>query len=182
MKSGQLFSCSGTLASMGSGLPYAIAAKLAHPNRQCIAFVGDGGFSMLMAEFATAVKYNLPIVVIVLKNNSLGQIKWEQLVFLGNPEFGCELHPIDFAKFAEACGGVGITVDRPESLKATLEIALGLGRPVVVEVPVDPNVPPMPAKIKAKQALNFSKALAKGTPGRGRIALTIFRDKLNELI
>jgi pyruvate dehydrogenase (quinone) len=182
MQAGQLFSCSGTLASMGSGLPYAIAAKLAHPQRQSIAFVGDGGFSMLMAEFATAVKYELPIVVVVLKNNSLGQIKWEQLVFLGNPEFGCELQPIDFAKFAEACGGVGITVDNSGSLKPTLEIALGLGRPVLVEVPVDPYVPPMPPKIKAKQALNFSKALAKGTPGRGRIALTIFRDKLNELI
>lgn len=181
-KPGQLFSCSGTLASMGSGLPYAIAAKIAHPQRESIAFVGDGGFSMLMADFVTAVKYHLPIVVVVLKNNTLGQIKWEQLVFLGNPEFGCDLQPIDFAKFAEACGGVGIKVDRPESLRPSLEIALGLGRPVVVEVPVDPDVPPMPPKIKAKQAANFAKALAKGTPGRGRIALTIFRDKLNELI
>ena len=90
---------------MANGLPYTIAAQIAYPERQCVAFVGDGGFSMLMAEFATAVKYQLPIKVVVIKNNSLGQIKWEQMVFLGNPEYGCELQPIDFAAFARACGG-----------------------------------------------------------------------------
>ena len=74
-----------------------------------VAFVGDGGFSMLMAEFATAVKYKLPIKIIIIKNNTLGQIKWEQMVFLGNPEYGCDLHPIDFAAFAHACGGAGFT-------------------------------------------------------------------------
>jgi pyruvate dehydrogenase (quinone) len=78
------FSLSGTLASMASGLPYAIAAQIAYPERQCIAFVGDGGFSMLMAEFATAVKYNLPIKVIIIKNDTLGMIRWEQMAFLGN--------------------------------------------------------------------------------------------------
>jgi pyruvate dehydrogenase (quinone)/pyruvate oxidase len=83
---GQMHSLSGTLASMANGLPYAIAAQIAYPDRQCVAFVGDGGFSMLMAEFATAVKYELPIKVVVVKNNTLGQIKWEQMVFLGNPE------------------------------------------------------------------------------------------------
>ena len=82
---------------MANGLPYAIAAQIAYPDRQCVAFVGDGGFSMLMAEFATAVKYRLPIKVVVIKNNTLGMIKWEQMVFLGNPEYGCELQPIDFA-------------------------------------------------------------------------------------
>jgi thiamine pyrophosphate-dependent acetolactate synthase large subunit-like protein len=69
---------------------YAIAAQIAYPERQCVAFVGDGGFSMLMAEFATAVRYQLPIKVIIIKNNTLGQIKWEQMVFLGNPEYGCD--------------------------------------------------------------------------------------------
>ena len=83
---GQMHSLSGTLASMANGLPYTIAAQIAYPDRQCVAFVGDGGFSMLMAEFATAVKYELPIKVVVVKNNTLGQIKWEQMVFLGNPE------------------------------------------------------------------------------------------------
>ena len=96
-----MHSVSGNLASMGNGLPYAMAAQLAHPGRQCVAFVGDGGFSMLMAEFATCVKYELPVKVIILKNNSLGMIKWEQMVFLGNPEFSCDLQPIDFAAFAK---------------------------------------------------------------------------------
>src|SRR6185503_17721539 len=115
---GQMFSLSGTLASMANGLPYAIAAQIAHPDRQSVAFVGDGAFSMLMAEFATAVKYELPVKVVVLKNNSLGMIKWEQMVFLGNPEYGCELQPIDFVKFAEACGGAGFRIERPQECGA----------------------------------------------------------------
>ena len=106
---GQMYSCSGNLATMAGGLPYTIAAQVAYPDRQCVAVVGDGGFSMLMAEFATAVKYRLPIRVIVIKNNTLGQIQWEQMVFLGNPEYGCDLQPIDFAAIARACGGHGIT-------------------------------------------------------------------------
>lgn len=88
IKNGMKFSVSGTLASMACGLPYAIAAQIAYPERQCVAFVGDGGFMMLMAEFSTAVQYNLPIKVIVLKNNTLGMIRWEQMGFLGNPEYG----------------------------------------------------------------------------------------------
>ena len=98
---------------MACGLPYAIARPVAFPERQCVAIVGDGGFTMLMGEFATAVKYKLPLKIVIIKNNSLGQIKWEQMVFLGNPEYGCELEPIDFVKFAEACGG------RRISLRAT---------------------------------------------------------------
>ena len=90
---------------MACGLPYAIAAQVAYPERQCVAFVGDGGFSMLMAEFATAVKYRLPVKVFIIKNNTLGQIKWEQMVFLGNPEYVCDLQPIDFVVVARACGG-----------------------------------------------------------------------------
>jgi pyruvate dehydrogenase (quinone) len=82
------FSLSGTLSSMGNGLPYAIAAQIAYPERQSIAFVGDGGLTMSMGDFATAVQYNLPIKVIVIKNDTLGMIRWEQKGFLGNPEFG----------------------------------------------------------------------------------------------
>jgi pyruvate dehydrogenase (quinone) len=178
----QKFSCSGNLATMAPGLPYAIAAKLAFPERQSIAFVGDGGFTMLMGEFATAVKYGLPILVIIIKNNTLGQIKWEQIVFLGNPEYGCELHDINFAKFAEACGGLGWTVDKPEEIRPTLEHALNSNKPSLVEVLVDPFEPPMPPKVSVKQALHFAEALAKGQPSGGRIALTLFRDKLNELL
>jgi len=182
IKAGQKFSCSGTLASMAPGLPYAIAAKLAYPERQSIALVGDGGFTMLMGEFATAVKYQLPIVVVIIKNNVLGQIKWEQIVFLGNPEYGCELQDINFAQFAEACGGLGLHVERPEEIRPALERAIGSGRPALVEVVVDPNEPPMPPKVTVEQAAHFAEALAKGTPGGGQIALTIFRDKLNELL
>ena len=181
-KRGQMYSLSGTLATMANGLPYTIAAQVAYPKRQCIAFVGDGGFSMLMAEFATAVKYQLPIKVVVIKNNTLGQIKWEQLVFLGNPEYGCELHPIDFAAVARACGGIGVTVDDPANCGAILDEALATPGPVLVEAVVDPFEPPMPAKIEAAQAAKFAKALARGTPKRMKIATTIMEDKVRELV
>jgi pyruvate dehydrogenase (quinone) len=177
----QKFSCSGTLATMAPGLPYAIAAKVAFPERQSIAFVGDGGFTMLMMEFLTAVKYNLPITVVIIKNNTLGQIKWEQIVFLGNPEYGCELHNPDFAKYAEACGGLGFTVERPEEIRPALQSALSSGKPSIVEVVVDPFEPPMPPKVSVEQALHFAEALIKGQPAGGKIALTLFRDKLSEL-
>ena len=98
IRKGMKFSVSGTLSSMANGLPYAIAAQIAFPERQSVAFVGDGGFTMLMGEFATAVQYNLPIKVIVIKNNTLGMIRWEQMAFLGNPEFGVEFSPIDWVK------------------------------------------------------------------------------------
>ena len=181
VRGSQKFSCSGTLSTMACALPYSIAAKLAYPDRQSLCFVGDGGFTMLMGEFLTAVKYKLPITVVIIKNNTLGQIKWEQIVFLGNPEYGCELHNPDFAKFAEACGGVGITVERPEEIRPALERALSSSQPTIVEVVVDPFEPPMPAKISAEQALNFAEALTKGQPDGRKIALTIFRDKLSEL-
>src|SRR5438094_1361243 len=161
-KRGQMFSLSGTLASMAPGLPYTIAAQIAYPKRQCVAFVGDGGFSMLMAEFATAVKYGLPIKVFIIKNNTLGQIKWEQLVFLGNPEFGCELHPIDFAAVAQACGGVGFTVDDPAACGDVLNQALKIPGPVVVECVVDPFEPPMPPKVTVEQAAKFAESLLRG--------------------
>ncbi|MDQ6785347.1 MAG: thiamine pyrophosphate-dependent enzyme [Acidobacteriota bacterium] len=182
MKKDQKFSCSGTLATMAPGLPYSIAAAVAFPERQSIAFVGDGGFTMLMGEFATAVKYNLPILVVIIKNNVLGQIKWEQIVFLGNPEYGVELQDIDFAKYADACGGLGFTVREPDEIAPTLERAMASGKPCVVEVYVDPNEPPMPSSVTLKQAAHFAEALIKGQPNGGKIALTLFKDKLNELI
>jgi pyruvate dehydrogenase (quinone) len=182
MKRNQQFSCSGTLATMAPGLPYAIAAKLAYPDRQSVAFVGDGAFTMLMGEFLTAVKYELPIVVVIVKNNVLGQIKWEQVVFLGNPEYGVELQNPDFAMYAEACGGVGFTVDRPKDIRPALHRALRSTKPAIVEVLVDPNEPPMPPKVTAEQALHFGKALLRGQPEGGRIALTLFRDKVHEVL
>src|SRR6185503_9120462 len=99
-------------------------AQIAYPGRQSVAFVGDGGFTMLMGEFATAVKYRLPIKVVIVKNNTLGMIKWEQMVFLGNPEYGVELQPIDFVRVAEACGGVGFRIEKPEECGSVLEEAV----------------------------------------------------------
>ena len=180
VKRGQQFSCSGNLATMAPGLPYAIAAQVAYPDRQCVAFVGDGGFTMLMGEFATAVKHGLPITVVIIKNNTLGQIKWEQMVFLGNPEYGCELHPIDFVKFAEACGGMGFRCEKPDEVRAALEAALAAKRPALVEAVVDPFEPPMPARVTLKDAMNMAKSLARGEPNPGRIALTLFRDKVRD--
>ncbi|NGZ98584.1 MAG: pyruvate oxidase [Nitrospira sp. WS110] len=181
-KRGQQFSLSGTLASMANGLCYAIAAQVAYPKRQSVAFVGDGGFSMLMGEFATAVKYELPIKVIVIKNNSLGMIKWEQMVFLGNPEFGCDLTPIDFAAIARACGGTGFTIEHPEDCGSVLDEALAIRGPVLVEAVVDPFVPPFPPKATLEQTAKFAQALAKGQPNRERIAWTVLSDKIRELI
>jgi pyruvate dehydrogenase (quinone) len=180
IKRGQQFSCSGNLASMAPGLPYAISAQVAYPDRQCVAFVGDGGFTMLMGEFATAVKQNLPITVVVIKNNTLGMIKWEQMVFLGNPEYGCELQPIDFVKVAEACGGAGFRCEKPDEVRPALEAALAANRPALVEAVVDPFEPPMPARVTLKDAMNMAKSLARGEPNRGRIALTLFRNKVHD--
>ena len=179
---GQMYSLSGNLASMANGLPYAIAAQIAYPERQSIAFVGDGGFSMLMAEFVTAVKYRLPIKVVVIKNNTLGMIKWEQMVFLGNPEYGCELEPIDFASFARACGAQGFTIDDPAQCGATLDQALETPGPVLIEAVVDPFVPPMPAKVTLEQAAHFAESLARGEPNRSKIAWTVLSDKVRELV
>ena len=181
MKRGQLFSCSGNLATMAPGLPYTIAAQVAYPGRQCVAFVGDGGFTMLMGEFATAVKYRLPIKVVIIKNNVLGMIKWEQMVFLGNPEYGVSLEPIDFVKYAEACGGIGFRCERPDEVHSALEAMMLADGPALCEAVVDPFEPPMPARIKAEQALHMAESLARGEPNRARIALTLFRDKVADL-
>ena len=181
-KRGQKYSLSGTLATMAPGVPYSIAAQLAYPDRQCIAFVGDGGFSMLMAEFATAVRYNLPVKIIVISNNTLGQIKWEQMVFLGNPEFGCDLHPIDFAKFAEACGGKGYRIEDPASCGDILSEALLHDGPVIVDAIVDGQEPPLPAKIEFEQAKEFAISMARGEKYRSKIIKTIAKDKIKEMV
>jgi pyruvate dehydrogenase (quinone) len=182
VKRGQMYSLSGTLASMANGLPYAMAAQIAYPQRQVVLFVGDGGFAMLMAEFANCVRYKLPIKVVIVKNNSLGMIKWEQMVFLGNPEYGCELQPIDFAAFARACGATGFTIEDPTQCGAILDQAFAVDGPVIVDAVVDPFTPPMPPKVTAKQAGRFAQSLAKGQPNREKIALTVLSDKVRELV
>ena len=182
MRGDMKFSCSGTLASMGCGLPYANAAALAYPNRQVIAFVGDGGLSMLMGELATTVKYGLDVKIVVIKNNSLGQIKWEQMVFLGNPEYGCELQPIDFTAVARGFGFASFTIEDPADCGNILRDALSTSGPVLVEAIVDPHEPPMPPRVTLEQATNFAQALASGTPNAGKIALTIASDTVRELV
>ena len=182
VKAGQMHTLSGNLASMANGLPYTIAAQIAYPNRQCVAFVGDGGFSMLMAEFATAVKYKLPIKVVIVKNGTLGQIKWEQMVFLGNPEFGVDLHPIDFAAIARACGGEGFTSEDPADCGRVVEQFLNAPGPAILQAVVDPLEPPLPAKVTADQALKFAESLVRGEPNRSKIALTAISDKVRELV
>jgi pyruvate dehydrogenase (quinone)/pyruvate oxidase len=157
-----------------------MAAQLTHPGRQCVAFVGDGGLEMLMADFATCVQYKLPVKIVVLKNNVLGMIKWEQMVFLGNPEYGVEMTPIDFVKFAEACGGKGFRIDDPKTCRDELAEALATEGPVIVEAITDPYEPPLPPKIRPNQAVHMAESLARGEPNRERIALTMFRNSVDE--
>jgi pyruvate dehydrogenase (quinone) len=175
------FSVSGNLASMACGLPYANAAAIAYPDRQVVALVGDGGLSMLMAELATAAKYDLNVKVVVIKNDSLGQIKWEQMGFLGNPEYGCELHPIDFAGVAQACGIKGFKVDDPTKCADVLQRAVETPGPVLVEALVDGNEPPLPPKITFEQTRHMVEALVRGTPNAGKIARQLARDTIRQL-
>jgi pyruvate dehydrogenase (quinone) len=177
----QRFSCSGLLASMGSALPYAIGAQIAFPQRQVIAFAGDGGLTMVLGELATCVKYRLPIKIFVLKNNSLGMIRWEQMMFLGNPEYGTELQPVNFGKVGEGFGLKTLRVDRAEDLSTVIAEALALEGPVLVEAAVDPDEPLMPGQIKPEQAKHYAEALRRGQPNARRIALTLFRDAVEDL-
>jgi pyruvate dehydrogenase (quinone)/pyruvate oxidase len=182
MRGDMMFSCSGTLASMACGLPYAIGASTAYPGRQVVAVIGDGSAAMLMGDFVTLRKYNLDAKIFVIKNNTLGQIKWEQMVFLGNPEYGCELEPIDFVKIAEGVGIPAVRIDDPARCGEQLREALSRKGPCLIEAVVDPNEPPMPPKIEAKQALKFAESLVKGTPNAGKIALTVASDTVRELV
>jgi pyruvate dehydrogenase (quinone)/pyruvate oxidase len=182
MRGNMMFSVSGNLASMACGLPYAIAAALAYPGRQVVAFVGDGGLTMLLGELATCMKYQLDVKIVVLKNNTLGQIKWEQIVFLGNPEYGCELQPIDFAAIARGFGMNALTVDNPLECGNILRQALMAPGPALVEAVIDPHEPPMPPKVTLKQAAHLAESLARGTPAREKIALTIASDIVREIV
>ena len=182
IRKGMKFSVSGTLASMGCGLPYALAAQIAYPERQCVAFVGDGGLTMLMGEFATAVQYNLPIKVIIIKNDTLGMIRWEQMGFLGNPEFGVEFTPIDWVKFAEACGGKGYSIKEPNEVKSKIDQAMKETKPTIIEAYVDPFEPPMPPKVEMSFVNNLAESFARGQPYAGRIGLTLFRDQVHNIL
>ena len=179
---GQKHSCSGNLATMACALPYAIAAAFAYPDRPVYCIIGDGGLSMLLGELITVAAYKLNIKIIVIKNNTLGQIKWEQMVFLGNPEYACDLFPADFAMIARGAGIESIRIEDPATCGAQLESALQGVSAVLIEAVVDPFTPPMPAKIKASQALKLAEALVRGEPNRTAIALTNAYDKVREMV
>ncbi len=133
----QRFVMSGYLGAMGFGLPGAIAAKLACPEKDVFCITGDGGFSMAMADFVTAVKYNLPMVVIILNNHQLGMIQVEQMVEQ-YPNFGTELYNPDFATYASVCGGKGIRVQEPLRLKEAVAEAIRNKCPTIIDVETDP--------------------------------------------
>jgi pyruvate oxidase len=160
------------LATLGCGLPGAIAGKIAYPDKQVIAVCGDGGFAMLMSDFVTAVKYELPIVVVVLNNHKIAMIKFEQEV-MGNVEFATDLHNPNFARFADICGGVGFRVEKPEELLPALQQAVSQKKPCIVDVLVDAREAPMPAKVTFAQAAGYAKHLLKELFEEGRPELPV---------
>lgn len=176
------FSVSGTLATMANGLAYSIGAAVAFPGRQVVCFTGDGGLAMLMGELATIAKYRFPVKVIVIKNNVLGMIKWEQLAFEGNPQYGVQLQPIDFVAVARACGLAGYSVEDPALVRAVLGEAFHHVGPALVEASVDPNEPPLPGKMTTDQAWQFAKALAKGQKDRWELIKTVVENKIREVV
>ena len=177
-----MFTVSGILATMAEGLPYAVAAAVAYPNRQIVAIVGDGGFTMLMGELATIRKYNLPVKVMVIRNNVLGEIKWEQMVLEGNPQYGVQLQPIDFALYAQACGVPGYTLDDPTTAEEITRAAFAQPGPALLQAMVDPNEPPLPGKITTQQAIHFAEALLKGEKFRKAIVKDVIADKVREVV
>jgi pyruvate dehydrogenase (quinone) len=179
---GQMHSCSGNLATMACGLPYAIGAAVAFPDRPVFCIIGDGGLSMLLGELITVAAYKLNIKIVVIKNNTLGQIKWEQMVFLGNPEYACDLFPADFVAIARGAGIDAVHIEDPATCGAQLDGVVSRREPVLIEAVVDQFTPPMPAKVKASQALKFGEALVRGEPNRSKIVITNTHDKVRELV
>ncbi|HVS99849.1 MAG TPA: thiamine pyrophosphate-dependent enzyme [Solirubrobacterales bacterium] len=180
LRGAQKFAFSGTNCSMAAALPYAIGAQTAYPDRQVVAFTGDGSLTMQMGDLATLIQHDLPVKVICFKNDSLGLIKWEQMVFLGNPEYGVDFAPVDFVKVAEGCGATAVRIEEPGRCGEQLREALATPGPVVVEAVVDQNEPPLPAKITSEQAKKMYDALRRGEEGRGRLGLTIGRQMREE--
>ena len=179
---GQMHSCSGNLATMACGLPYAIGAAVAYPDRPVFCIIGDGGLSMLLGELITVAAYKLNIKILVIKNNTLGQIKWEQMVFLGNPEYACDLYPADFVAIARGAGIDAVHIEDPASCGAQLDGVVSRREPVLIEAVVDQFTPPMPAKVKASQAMKLGEALVRGEPNRSKIVITNTHDKIRELV
>ncbi len=180
LREGQRFSFSGTMCSMMAAIPYAIGAAHAFPDRQVIAFTGDGSATMIMGELATIAQYKLPVKVVVMKNNTLGLIKWEQMLYLGNPEYGVDLHPVDFVKVAEGCGLRGVRIENPGMCRDQLKNALAMDGPVLIECMVDPLEPPWPPVITSDEQKKLITAVAHGERNRTPIGLSIGRHAVQE--
>jgi pyruvate dehydrogenase (quinone) len=184
-----LASLSGTLATMGPAVPYAIAAKFAHPERPVIAFVGDGAFQMNgMNELITVKRYwerwsNPTLVFCVFNNQDLNMVTWEQRALAGDPKFPATqwLPDFDYARYAELCGLKGISCDNGELVGDAWEEALSASRPCLLEVKVDPEVPPLPPHVTTTQAKKMAKAMVKGDPERAGVMEQTLRHKLEEL-
>lgn len=180
IRDGREFYLSGNLATMAPGLPYAIAAQHTHPGRQVIAFVGDGGFAMLMAEFLTAVRHDLPVKIFINNNGAYAQILWEQMV-LGFPEFGVRHSSFaDYAPWAVACGAYGVKVTDPARLDQAVRDALAHPGPALVDVNVNADEPPMPGKIAYAQAKGFTEAFLRGQPHKAGIVKTVVEDTIEK--
>jgi pyruvate dehydrogenase (quinone) len=188
LRQGNLASLSGTLATMVPGVPYAIAAKFAHPHRPVIAFVGDGAFQMLgMNEMLTVKRYmerwdDKRLIFCVFANQDLNQVTWEQRVMEGDPKFpGTQWVPeLDYAAYAELCGLKGISCDDGDRMGDAWREALASDRPVVLEVKTDPEIPPLPPHITVEQAEKMAEAMVKGDPERVGVMERSLRGKLVE--
>jgi pyruvate dehydrogenase (quinone) len=190
IRRGMMASLSGGLASMGAAVPYAIAAKFAHPDCPVIALVGDGAMQMNnMAELITVAKYwrrwaDRRWIVCVFNNQDLNQVTWEQRIMEGDPKFNAsqQIPDVPYHRFAELIGLKGIFVDRPNGVGAAWDEALAADRPVVLEFKTDPEVPPLPPHITLKQAKNFAHALLKGDPNEGSVIRGTARQLLGKLL
>jgi pyruvate dehydrogenase (quinone) len=190
VKRGMLCSLSGGLASMGAAVPYAIAAKFAHPERPVIALVGDGAMQMNnMAELITVAKYwkqwsDPRWICMVLNNEDLNQVTWEQRIMEGDPKFEAsqDIPSVPYHKFAELIGLKGIYVDDAERMAAVWDEALASDRPVVIEVKADPNVPPLPPHITIQQAKAFATTLMKGDPSQGHMIIDTAKQVLGAVL
>jgi pyruvate dehydrogenase (quinone) len=190
LRAGMKASLSGTLATMGPGVPYAISAKFAYPDRPVFALVGDGAMQMNgINELITIAKYrdqwaDQRLIVLVLNNRDLNQVTWEQRAMEGNPKFegSQDLPDFPYARYAELIGLRGIRVDSPEQVGPAWDEALASDRPVVYEAVTDPEVPPLPPHITVEQAKALSSALFAGDPNSGRIIRESFKQMVQELL
>jgi pyruvate dehydrogenase (quinone) len=189
VRKGMMGSLSGTLATMGPGIPYAIAAKFAHPERPVIALVGDGAFQMNgMNELITIAKYrerwsDPRLIVLVLHNNDLNQVTWEQRALEGDPKYEASqsLPEFPYARYAELLGFKGIRVDAPDEVGPAWEEALAADVPVLYEAVTDPEVPPLPPHISFQQARHYLSAVS-GDPERGAMIKESLKQKLAQLV